>query len=77
MTRFRPGDPVLYGNRRGEVFSAWPVGYTGQICAVRFDNGISHWIMADELSLVVERLPFRPRVVGGTDLDTLPSDMVP
>ncbi len=67
MTRYRPGDMVLHGERQGEVFSEWPVGYKGQICAVRFDSSIPKWIMADELELAVERLRFRPRVVGGTD----------
>lgn len=78
MTRYRAGDMVSYGNHQGEVVIAAPCGWSGQICSVQFGNS-EHWIMADELELVVVRLRFRPRVVGGRDHhpDTLPSEITP
>lgn len=78
MTRFHPGDMVLYGAHRGEIIAAWPVGHSDQFCSVRFGTK-EKWIMAHELEPVVERLPFVPRVVGGTDYhpDTLPCDIQP
>ena len=69
MTRYRPGDQVFHGARRGEVVATQPCGYSGHIVRVYFDDCSDAWIMADELSPVVERLRFRPRVVGGTDME--------
>ena len=70
MTRFRPGDWVRHGTRCGEVIGSCPAGYTGELCRVWFaDSGSETWIMADELAPVVAHLAFRPRIVGGTDLN--------
>ena len=79
MTRFHPGDMVMHGAHCGEIIAAWPIGYSDQFCSVRFGTK-EQWIMAHELSPVVElRLPFVPRVVGGTDHhpDTAPSEVQP
>ena len=82
MTRYRPGDMVMHGERQGKVVEVCPCGYTSTLVCVRFpwrEQFFPKWIMADELQPVVERLPFRPRIVGGSDHhpDTLPSELNP
>ena len=79
MTRFHPGDIIMYGAHCGEIIFACPIGFIDQLCIVQFGTK-EKWIMAHELSPVVElRLPFVPRVVGGTDhaIDTLPCEVQP
>ena len=76
MTRFRAGDSVRYGDYCGLVLRADLCGHSGQICRVQFGD-TKLYIMADELSPVVEWLPVALRVVGGSDHnpDTLPSEI--
>lgn len=76
MTHYSPGDMVQRGYSRGEVIIAAPVGYRDQWCAVQFAK-CELWVHSSELRPIVERLPFVPRVVGGSDhdIDTMPSEV--